>query len=408
MKILETSRAEPAGSLKTMPKTLVHIDTVIVGGGIAGLWLLNVLLARGYSSVLLEAGSLGGTQTLASQGIIHGGIKYALAGAPTQASEAMRGAPRRWRDCLEGSGEVDLSELTPVAEHCCLFTPSGALGGLTAWFGSKRLRGRVDRLQRGDYPAALQSAAFRGSVYRLEDFVLDTSALVRHLASLASRNIYRHTLEPGTCAPGAVVRIEIAREILVASRLILAAGAGNEALLRGLGISGIPMQRRPLHQVLVRRAGLPPLFGHCLGGSARAEPRLTITSHPDRLLDGGSGHLWYIGGRLATDGAERDTRAQQCRAGRELAACFPWMDWRGAVLETRRIDRAEPARHAGRRPDQCFVAESGACIVCWPTKLTLVPDLADRVLELLPPPQHPPPARLGLPAAPVGSTPWGA
>ena len=387
-------------------KTIIHIDTVVVGGGIAGLWLLNVLRSRGYSSVLLEADSLGGGQTLASQGIIHGGMKYALTGALTRAGEAMRRAPRRWRDCLEGTGEVDLSALTPVSEHCCLFADTGTLGRLAAFFASKRLRGRIDALQRGDYPAALRSAAFRGSVYRLEDFVLDTSALVQRLASLSSSNIYRYTLESSACAVGDVVRIELDHEVLVASRLILAAGAGNDALRRGLGISGISMQRRPLQQVIVRRAGLPPLFGHCLTGIERAEPRLTITSHADRNRNGRTDHLWYIGGRLATGGAERDTRTQQRQARRELEACFPWMDWNGAVFETYRIDRAEPAHPAGLRPDRAFAAESGACIACWPTKLTLVPDLADRVLRLLPPPEHPAPDRLSLPAVAMGSTPW--
>ena len=67
---------------KAMPSNTVKVDTVIAGGGIAGLWLLNVLRSKGYSAVLLEAGSLGGAQTLSSQGIIHGGMKYALGGRP--------------------------------------------------------------------------------------------------------------------------------------------------------------------------------------------------------------------------------------------------------------------------------------------------------------------------------------
>ncbi|MDF1622160.1 MAG: FAD-dependent oxidoreductase, partial [Pseudohongiella nitratireducens] len=52
----------------------------IVGGGIAGLWLLNRLCLAGYDAILLDKGGLGSGQTLASQGIIHGGLKYALNG----------------------------------------------------------------------------------------------------------------------------------------------------------------------------------------------------------------------------------------------------------------------------------------------------------------------------------------
>ena len=63
------------------------IDIAILGGGIAGLWLLNLLVSRGYSVVLLEKEALGAGQTIASQGMIHGGVKYALQGLLTDAPE---------------------------------------------------------------------------------------------------------------------------------------------------------------------------------------------------------------------------------------------------------------------------------------------------------------------------------
>ena len=50
--------------------------------------------------------SLGGEQTIKSQGIIHGGAKYALHGALTGASEAIADMPRRWREALAGDGEL--------------------------------------------------------------------------------------------------------------------------------------------------------------------------------------------------------------------------------------------------------------------------------------------------------------
>ena len=60
-----------------------EVDVVILGGGIGGLWLLNRLHGRGYNAVLIETGELGGGQSVNSQGMIHGGIKYALGGALT-------------------------------------------------------------------------------------------------------------------------------------------------------------------------------------------------------------------------------------------------------------------------------------------------------------------------------------
>ena len=72
-------------------------DVLIVGGGIAGLWLNARLRQQGFATVLVERGSLGGGQSLKSQGIIHGGAKYALHGALTGASEAIADMPRRRR-----------------------------------------------------------------------------------------------------------------------------------------------------------------------------------------------------------------------------------------------------------------------------------------------------------------------
>ena len=92
-------------------KRTIHTDAVIIGGGIAGLWLLNALRRAGYGVVLLESHRLGSSQTLASQGMIHGGLKYALGGVPSRASETIASMPGRWRACLDGDGELDLTGL---------------------------------------------------------------------------------------------------------------------------------------------------------------------------------------------------------------------------------------------------------------------------------------------------------
>ena len=398
----------PRRPSKAMPSDSLHIDTIIAGGGIAGLWLLNVLRSRGYSAVLLEAESLGGAQTLASQGIIHGGIKYALRGTLTGASEALSRAPGRWRACLEGTGEVDLRGLEPLCDRFHLFADAGALGRLSAFFASKALRGRVEKLDRRDFPEALHDDAIRGPVYRLEDFVLDTPALIERLGALVSGSIYRHSLTPDACTLDRAVEVRLADSNLTANRLILAAGAGNDALIEGLGLSGMAMQRRPLHQATVRHPDLTPLYGHWLAAAGQTEPRMTITTHFNGGESAGSGLLWHLGGQLATDGVGRSAEAQRQQARLELETCFPWMDWSLATFDTWRIDRAEPRQRAGFRPDHAFAEASGPCIVCWPTKLTLAPDLGDRVLSLLPPPEHPSPGRLNLQAAAVGRPPWSA
>ncbi len=389
----------------TPAQTEADVDAVIIGGGIAGLWLLNLLTRRGYGAVLLEADRLGGCQTLASQGMIHGGLKYTLAGSLTGASEAIAGMPERWRRCLSGDDEPDLSALTPLSDRYYMFAGDSALGRLTAFFASRSLRGRIRRLERTEHPPALADPGFHGVVYELNDFVLDTPALLEALRKPVAERIYRRRVDPahveltdGHCL------VDCGSVRLRARRLLVTAGAGAGALLGHLGVVEAPrMQLRPLHQVLVRHDYPHPLYAHCLTGIRRAEPRLTITSHP---AGDGDGWLWYLGGQIAGDGVKLSAQALIEHARGELAACVPWVRWDNADFSTLRIDRAEPASEGGRRPDEAYAAAVGAAVVAWPTKLSLMPDLGDRVLALLPPATQPPPPRLDLPPAAVGRPPW--
>ncbi|MGB1685791.1 MAG: FAD-dependent oxidoreductase, partial [Pseudomonadales bacterium] len=97
------NRVTPAPEQERVSGT-IRLDIAILGGGIAGLWLVNRLQQAGYSTCLIERHGLGGEQTLASQGMIHGGIKYTLGGALTNASETIAAMPERWQACLRGEG----------------------------------------------------------------------------------------------------------------------------------------------------------------------------------------------------------------------------------------------------------------------------------------------------------------
>jgi glycerol-3-phosphate dehydrogenase len=364
----------------------VSTEIAIVGGGIAGLWLLNVLLAQGYDAVLCEQSALGDGQTIVSQGMIHGGLKYALGGQLTTAADAIAGMPERWRRCLAGAadqpGDVDLRGVPLLSDRYYLWSDASALGRLGGFLASKVLRGRVARLRRSAFPPAFASAAFDGVVYEIGDLVLDVRELLVHLAGqdrCRGRIWLRPVAAENITFDGSRIRLECGDRPLVAEQLILAAGTGNEALLQHWPFDSPRMQRRPLHQVLVRDVEHPPLYAHWIGNLTRAEPRLTVTSHRQR--DGR--WCWYLGGQLATAGVTRD-REEQIRAARgELAQALPWCDLSGAGFEAIRIDRAEPLQAFGHRPDHAFVRASGPALVCWPTKLSLVPDLADQVLAAL-------------------------
>jgi len=119
---------------------------------------------------------------------------------------------------------------------------------------------------------------------------------------------------------------------------------------------------------------LPPLNGHCVDGRTT---RVTITS--DR--DAAGRTVWQVGGQIAEIGVELDERSLLARARSELQAVIPGIDLSRAEWASYRVDRAEQATPGGTRPETIGVVCEGNLITAWPTKLALVPYLAEQVLE---------------------------
>ncbi|SHN09590.1 Glycerol-3-phosphate dehydrogenase [Pseudomonas asturiensis] len=384
--------------------SVISTDVLIVGAGIAGLWLNARLRRQGFSTVLVESASLGGGQSLKSQGIIHGGAKYALHGALSGASEAIADMPRRWREALDGKGELDLSGVRLLSDAHYLWSPGTIAGNLTSFFASKAVRGRVDQVKGEQLPPALQHPKFKGKVYRLAELVVDVPSLVNRLAELAGDSLLAgQQIEP-LYEGDELIGLRIDGRDIHAQRIVLSAGGGNADLLQAVGLSQPQMQRRPLHMVLVKGPTLKPLYAHCLGGGTK--PRITVTTHP--AADGQ--WVWYLGGDLAeADGVAREPEAQIAVARKELEALLPWVDLSQAQWATLRVDRAEPAQSGLVRPDNAFLDSQKRLMVGWPTKLALAPDFADRVLSVLsregihPTPQPP---LAGVPKPPIAIPVW--
>jgi len=374
----------------------------IVGGGVCGLWLLASLLAEGRKAVLIEQEELGGAQTLASQGMIHGGIKYALGGFTTASSETIASMPQRWRQALAGIGTPDLSDVALASENYYLFSDNTVTSRVTAFFGSKSIRSRIEPVKRADLPACFDNPAFKGVVYRLEDIVVDTTSLIASLAKQGKGRIFKSGVSSQVDAEGCLTGLQLDDGILTANTYIFAAGAGNEALMASTALAGVAMQRRPLHQVMVKSGGLADIYAHAVSASAGAKPRVTLTTH--RTRDGDK--IWYLGGNLAETGVRRSSQAQIEFAKSELAALFPWMQWNNAEWRTFSVDRAEPAQKDHSRPDKPFCRMAGNAIVCWPTKLSLAPLLADEVIAALPPSPDVAEELPALEPPGVGLPPW--
>ncbi|HEX4869485.1 MAG TPA: FAD-dependent oxidoreductase [Moraxellaceae bacterium] len=363
----------------------IKTDILIFGGGIAGLWLLNRLRAAGYSVLLLEQDRLGGQETLNANGIIHGGLKFGLS-AMLRDIEALEDMPALWRACLSGNGDVDLSTVKVLSEHQYIWSEASLAARATTFFASRLITGHVEAVAGEERPGPFQHEAFNGPVYRLSDLVIDMPSLVQALVSEHKRCIYK--ISPQTCHLETDDRHNTTAVFITAAGMepirihptavILAGGQGNAALLEDIGLHEPAMERREVHMVMLKRAGLPPLWAHCLGASRN--PRITITTHPTR--DGES--LWYLGGDLADEGAGRDERLQIDKAQRELKELLPWVDLRGARYKTLKIARILPAGDRGLlRPDNAYVQGIGNNILTWPCKLTLAPNLGRQVLAHL-------------------------
>lgn len=376
------------------------LDVVIFGGGIAGLWTLARLSSRGYAAVLVtEPGTspatcaVGGAQTLASQGIIHGGVKYALGGAASRASRAIAAMPELWSACLAGRGpehEPDLSAARVLSPHQHLWT-TGSLGSrLVALAASKAIRTPVRRLDEDQRPAGLRTEdGARGvDVYEVDEAVLEPRSVVAALVQPRRRLIGPYE-SAGRAGDVFEVRTRSAGETLSAAAVVLCAGENNASLLGTLADHAVGVkvqQTRPLHMVYARDAGgssggrLPMLYGHGLSGLASADkPRVTITTQ----RDGDGRTVWNVGGLVAETGVERPRRAQIEHARRELGACVPWAPLDGLEFATRAWNRAEGLTADGSRPDEPVVTTFGRAIAAWPTKLAFAPELARRVDDAL-------------------------
>lgn len=389
----------------------IDSDVLIFGGGIAGLWLLGRLRKAGYAALLLESRHLGGVQTPASQGIIHGGTKYALTGKLTGSAKSIGAMPDIWRACLAGSGELNLSNVSLLSNHQYMWSTGKPTSELAGFFASHAMRSRVAHAARDDRPQLLRHDNFNGHVYRLDEPVLDTGSLVRELTDQFGDTCL--TLNPesglrfleGRPPVVELTHPEAGNLRLRARQIVLAAGAGNERLLASLGRVKPAMQRRPLH-MLMMRGELPELYAHCLG--AGVNPRITVTTHT--LPDGD--RVWYLGGQIAESGVDR-SEPEQITAGRqELKQILPWLDTSPLRWAALRVDRAEARQARGRRPDRPFLEYRDDIAVAWPTKLAFAPALAADLLKQLTQagirPSGQPDALPEWPKPPVAPLPWEA
>ncbi|HHC74988.1 MAG TPA: FAD-dependent oxidoreductase, partial [Thiothrix sp.] len=253
----------------------IPLDALIIGGGIAGLWLLARLKAQGWRVILCENKALGYGQTIASQGIIHGGTKYALTGQASTAAQAIADMPKRWQQALQGQGAVDLSAVKWLTDHQLLWTSATVSAKITGFFASKLMQSRMQSLPTEAYPNFFQHKAFQGHLYQLAEPVLDIPSLLQYFQQQFSENLIHSqaitlqaTAYHAAPAPAYQAVIHSGDQCFTVqpSRIFATAGEGNQALLAQLNdlsshnldfltktANNPPlMQRRPLQMLMAK------------------------------------------------------------------------------------------------------------------------------------------------------------
>ena len=386
-----------------------HSSVVVVGGGIAGCWLFRRLRDAGVQAVLIEKTALGAGQTIASQGMIHGGQRYATQGKVTQHSKGISEMPAVWGACLRGEGEVDISSAKPLSETQVMWSAGGMASGIMSFFASKSMRAKVAPLKKDSYPAALKNSAFKGKVYEMHEQVMDVATVLSALVEPYKKDVYKGEItffnKQGEGFSSIVLNDQIE---LSADQFFFTSGKGNELALEGLGVKAEDeSQRRPLHQILVK-GGLPEIQGHCL--AVDYEPRFTITTH--KTKDGEN--VWYLGGRVSTRTCDLSKEENIQNAKAELEDAFPWIDWEGKEWSTVYIDRAEPkfiakfsdGKTVNALGDGPVIKTYGNAHICWPTKMTFTPDFVQLALDKALNVVEGDSVALPLPHPEVASYPW--
>lgn len=335
-------------------------DIVIIGAGIAGLWLMYGLKKDGYDVLLLEKDAIGGVQTIASQGIIHSGLKFSLNGKTSELSRTIAAMPVRWNGLLKD--ELGATHILSNAQQ--LLIPKGFMGHLLKLITQKAMHAQVEERGQDDLPPALVKAGFEGKLVAVKNEpVLDIPSLIHALA-----DPHRESIRKIDTDLESFLKIHDIRP----RKIIFTAAGGNKEHKPDL-----KTQARPLLMGMLKPAPFP-LYAHLVGPSDK--PVATITTH--KALSGED--VWYLGAGVAERPKDSDPQEVYEAIQKAFARYLPRVDIGAMEFATLPVDRIE-SKSPGELfiPDTPTIHEEGNRLYCWPTKLTFAPLLGDMVRERL-------------------------
>ncbi len=346
-------------------------DVVIFGAGIAGLWTFHRLKRLGYDVLLLEKEFIGGGQTIASQGIIHSGLKFTLVGKVNKLAKSISKMPQRWRASLEGNGDVDIQSAVVNAQSQNLLIPAGFMGGIKALITQKTLGETAHEIPIDQWPEDIKKSGFRGSIIFMDELVLNIPTVIRALAEPYRNSIKKLTLQQAACPMEFLEENDIKTQYVV-----LTSAASNHEIAKHYGhAKGLETQKRPLMQAMLKPAPFP-LFAHFVGKTDK--PVASVTTHETE-----NGTLvWYLGGGVAERKKEDDPKNLYKDMIESLKKYLPACDFSKIEWAELTIDRIEGESKTDHwMPNTPTIHRVDNVLYCWPTKLTFAPLLSDMILN---------------------------
>ena len=340
--------------------------------------MLNHFRNKGYSAILLETDTIGCGQTVAAQGIIHSGLKYAFAGKINKLAESISAMPDLWRTALRGEGDIDLSQAHTSAESQFLLIPGGLMGGLVNLVTKQALGNNVRQCPKDEWPEEIRETGFKGSVVYMDEPVLDVPSTLRALAE-PHRNFIRQinwdNMSIDNYKDG-IRSLSLDEYNITAKRYIFTAAGNNHKIASTLGHNkGLATQKRPLLQGMIKNAPYP-LYAHLVGTSDK--PVATITTH--KMQDGTL--IWYLGGGAAEHSLNTNPLKVYQAICKSFGKYLPHIDldrFEWSVLPINRIEGKSDTQ--GWLPDTPTIHTVGNTYYCWPTKLTFAPMLSNMLME---------------------------
>ena len=408
----------PSRALPTNAPNL-EVDTVIIGGGIQGLWLLADLLTEGYQAILLERVRPGFGQTGHSHVFLHEGHMFATGRQEpdiVQPVASVYAANSLWKTALQTGRLANLSQLKS-SFYVGWIEPKKAED-----FHEVCRRAKIPCKKEDIPPSEFGQLPKFDRFYKSEGICLEAKVLLDHLLSQGKvgervgycEDIPQATYDSGKfhllakCGPDKQLSNKYLK--IRANALVLSAGAGNEKLVSHL-LADAPIQLdtkaarqqtiktfmlviRDLHGSLKPASAMFPDYGGIFIVSRQDEQGRTVL-----LIGNGNRKLVPCPGEIIAFDAARWFQGLR----KDLEPLLPDIldqpdNYEWGIYEATKAERftTKPNGDGGAMPKTPYLYKPDAAPMwlTWPTLLTFVPQVADQLVgelkQALPHPQSSP------------------